>query len=80
MRNDVGMPFGLYASATLPVVSKPTMNFAGVDARNFSASSRLRSTVMPTICSPRAPYFACMSFIHGNDCLQGEHHEAQKST
>ena len=33
-----------------------------------------------TICRPLPPYLRCISFIHGNDCLQGPHHEAQKST
>src|SRR5258706_14654982 len=31
-------------------------------------------------CNPAGPYLLCISFNHGNDSLQGSHHEAQKST
>src|SRR5476651_1997420 len=42
-------------------------NCAGVPTRNCVASALLASRLTPMICKPRAPYLACIWFIHGND-------------
>ena len=55
-------------------------NFAGVSARNPSASARSLSTFTPTISRPAAPYFSCIAFSQGNERRHGTHQDAQKST
>ncbi len=74
------MPLTPYAVGVAPASSNTTVKLAGICARKRSASPRFLSTFTPTTTSPRAPYFCCISFIHGNDRRHGPHHDAQKST